>query len=119
MSVGRVDGRYSHEPRIHRRQHGRQSRPRRRICPADRPEPKNIPDYQGPPDATIDFGGWTWRYDLVPIAAGRTEITLTYDWSNVSPHHQDIEFPPFPRSHLENSLRNLAELAEQRQSAET
>lgn len=75
-------------------------------------EPKDIPGYQGPPDAGIDYGGWTWRYDLVPAGSG-TAVTLTYDWSNVSPHHRDIEFPPFPESHLENSLRNLAALAEQ------
>lgn len=74
-------------------------------------EPKHIPGYQGPPDADIDYGGWTWRYDLTPTGDG-TEVTLTYDWSGVSPHHQDIDFPPFPRSHLENSLRNLAVLAE-------
>ncbi len=54
-------------------------------------EPKDIPGYQGPPDAGIDYGGWTWRYDLVPAGSG-TAVTLTYDWSNVSPHHRDIEF---------------------------
>ena len=43
-----------------------------------------------------------------------TAVTLTYDWSDVSPHHRDIEFPPFPVSHVENSLANLAALAEGR-----
>jgi hypothetical protein len=37
---------------------------------------------------------------------------LTYDWSRVPPHHRDIEFPPFGRQHLDNSLKHLAELAE-------
>lgn len=71
-------------------------------------EPQNIPGYQGPPDAGIDYGGWIWRYDLTPVGDRRTEVTLTYDWSNLSPHHGDINFPPFPTGHLDNSLRNLA-----------
>jgi hypothetical protein len=38
---------------------------------------------------------------------------LTYDWSRVPPHNRDIEFPPFDPQHLDDSLRNLAALAEQ------
>lgn len=56
-------------------------------------------------------GGWQWRYDLAP-KDGATEVTLTYDWSQVPQFLRDnIPFPPFPVSHLENSLANLDRLA--------
>lgn len=43
----------------------------------------------------------------------QTRVTLTYDWSAVPAQwRQHIEFPPFPTSHLNNSLANLAKLAE-------
>ena len=63
-------------------------------------------------DGGLEFGGWTWRYDLAPAGPDRTEVTLTYDWSNVlAQTREHIPFPPFPVSHLENSLANLAQLA--------
>jgi hypothetical protein len=63
----------------------------------------------------IEFGGWIWRYDLEPVGDDRTEVTLTYDWSGVpSQQRQHIPFPPFDVSHLDNSLKHLAELAETR-----
>lgn len=68
---------------------------------------------QGPDDANLQFGGWVWRYDLKPAGRARTEVTLTYDWSAVPPQiREHIGFPPFEPSHLDNSLKNLAELAE-------
>jgi hypothetical protein len=76
-------------------------------------EARHIPGREGPDDGTIEFGGWVWRYDLKPVGVDHTEVTLTYDWSRVPAHNRDIEFPPFDPQHLENSLRNLAELAEQ------
>lgn len=61
----------------------------------------------------LEFGGWTWRYDLVSLGPARTEVTLTYDWSAVpASTRQDISFPPFGQDHLDNSLRNLAALAQ-------
>ena len=67
---------------------------------------------QGPDDAHLEFGGWFWRYDLRPLAPTETEVTLSYDWSAVPPHlREHIGFPPFEPQHLENSLKNLAELA--------
>jgi len=70
---------------------------------------------QGDDDANLDFGGWTWRYDLKPVGQSQTEVTLTYDWSAVPQEiRQPIGFPPFDISHLENSLKHLAELAEAR-----
>jgi hypothetical protein len=70
---------------------------------------------QGADDANLDFGGWIWRYDLRPIGDDRTEVTLTYDWSGVPPDiREDIGFPPFDRQHLDNSLKHLAGLAQDR-----
>jgi uncharacterized protein YndB with AHSA1/START domain len=66
-------------------------------------------------DGNLDFGGWIWRYDLEPVADDRTEVTLTYDWSAVPQAiREEIGFPPFDRQHLDNSLKHLAELAQDR-----
>jgi hypothetical protein len=68
---------------------------------------------QGPDDATLEFGGWTWRYDLVAKDGDRTDVTLTYDWSAVPAElREHIQFPPFDTQHLINSLKHLTELAE-------
>ncbi len=70
---------------------------------------------QGPDDTTLEFGGWIWRYDLEPVADDRTAVTLTYDWSAVPAQlREHIQFPPFDRQHLDNSLKHLAEIAEAR-----
>ena len=43
------------------------------------------------------FGGWTRRYDLVALEPSRAEVTLTYDWTAVTPFPREhITFPPFP-----------------------
>jgi hypothetical protein len=69
----------------------------------------------GGDDAELEFGGWFWRYDLEPVGDDRTEVTLTYDWSAVPAHVREyIQFPPFEPSHLDNSLKHLAALAEGR-----
>jgi uncharacterized protein YndB with AHSA1/START domain len=70
---------------------------------------------QGDDDANLDFGGWFWRYDLAPVGDSRTDVTLTYDWSAVSrATREQISFPPFELSHLDNSLKHLADIAEAR-----
>jgi len=70
---------------------------------------------QGADDANLDFGGWIWRYDLEPLGDDRTEVTLTYDWSAVPPAiREHIGFPPFDRQHLDDSLKHLAGLAQDR-----
>ncbi|WKG04934.1 SRPBCC family protein [Mycolicibacterium sp. HK-90] len=70
---------------------------------------------QGADDANLDFGGWIWRYDLKPLGEDLTEVTLTYDWSAVPQAiRENIEFPPFERQHLDNSLKHLAGLAQGR-----
>ncbi|WP_103381458.1 SRPBCC family protein [Pseudonocardia dioxanivorans] len=61
----------------------------------------------------LEFGGWTWRYDLTPAGPSETRVRLTYDWSAVPQHIREyIAFPPFAPDHLANSLRHLGELAE-------
>ncbi|GAA1555828.1 SRPBCC family protein [Actinomadura kijaniata] len=63
-------------------------------------------------DGRLEFGGWTWRYDLVPLGPSETEVTLTYDWSAVPPSIREyLRFPPFGPDHLTDSLRHLAGLA--------
>lgn len=70
---------------------------------------------QGADDAALEFGGWIWRYDLEPLDDDRTQVTLTYDWSAVPPAlREHIQFPPFDRQHLDNSLKHLAGLAQDR-----
>ena len=62
-------------------------------------------------DGSLAFGGWTWRYDLDPVAPSQTSVTLSYDWSAVpDPIRRHIGFPPFPPDHLANSLAHLAHL---------
>ena len=66
-------------------------------------------------DGGLGFGGWLWRYDLTPAGPSQTKITLSYDWSAVSGEvRARIGFPPFPVSHLVNSLVHLAELVSSR-----
>ena len=86
-----------------------------RVEVLDRPRTIAWQPGQGPDDANLEFGGWLWRYDLTSRGSDRTEVTLSYDWSKVHSHLREfIQFPPFPASHLENSLKHLAELVERR-----
>ncbi|MCQ4117809.1 polyketide cyclase [Rhodococcus tibetensis] len=63
-------------------------------------------------DGHLEFGGWIWRYDLVPRGPSETEVTLTYDWSAVPQFIREyLQFPPFGPEHLTNSLHHLGELA--------
>jgi uncharacterized protein YndB with AHSA1/START domain len=73
------------------------------------------PTSAGAADDELAYGGWIWRYDLTPVGGGHTEVTLSYDWSAVPPEVRElIGFPMFEVSHLDNSLRHLAELASTR-----
>jgi len=64
-------------------------------------------------DGGLRFGGWVWRYDLAPAGPSKSAVTLTYDWSAVPDAvREHIGFPPFPPEHLDNSLANLARLAQ-------
>lgn len=70
-----------------------------------------LPIGQGP-DGSWAPGGWVWRYDVTETDDGGSEVTLTYDWSQVPDFlRKEISFPPFPVSHVESSLANLEQLA--------
>jgi uncharacterized protein YndB with AHSA1/START domain len=67
------------------------------------------PGYMSQETGELEFGGWTWRYDLTQLGPGETKVILSYDWSAVGPiPRQHIQFPPFPADHLDNSLSHLA-----------
>lgn len=67
------------------------------------------PGYESAPRGELEFGGWVWRYDLIPLTSDQTEVTLSYDWSAVGPvPRQHLQFPPFAPDHLANSLIHLA-----------
>jgi uncharacterized protein YndB with AHSA1/START domain len=73
------------------------------------------PTSAGAEDAALEYGGWIWRYDLEPVGDDQTNVTLTYDWSAVPPEGREIiPFPMFEVTHLENSLKHLAEVASTR-----
>ncbi|GGR66569.1 activator of HSP90 ATPase [Streptomyces aureoverticillatus] len=62
-------------------------------------------------DGHLEFGGWSWRYDLASLGPSETRVTLTYDWSAVPQSIREyLHFPPFGPEHLTNSLHHLAEL---------
>jgi hypothetical protein len=77
-------------------------------------EPRAIgwkPGTESPDTGELSFGGWTWRYDLEPIARAQTTVTLTYDWSAVGPEVREyLQFPAFGPGHLDRSLQHLAQL---------
>jgi hypothetical protein len=63
-------------------------------------------------DGNLSFGGWIWRYDIHDAGSNASDVTLTYDWSAVPAElREHIQFPPFPPAHLDNSLKNLSDLA--------
>jgi hypothetical protein len=52
-------------------------------------------------------GGWFWRYDLTP-SGDRTDVTLTYDWSETPQQFRDeVGMPVFPEQFIEESLAAL------------
>ncbi|MCU1502266.1 MAG: hypothetical protein JWM12_1620 [Ilumatobacteraceae bacterium] len=72
-----------------------------------------MPGQESPETGDLGFGGWTWRYDLEAASPAQTTVTLTYDWSAVSPAVREIiQFPPFGSDHLEQSLQHLSNLVE-------
>lgn len=63
-------------------------------------------------DGNLSFGGWIWRYDIHHVGPSESRVTLTYDWSGVTPElREHIQFPPFDPAHLDNSLKHLSDLA--------
>ncbi|SBS78393.1 conserved hypothetical protein [uncultured Mycobacterium sp.] len=63
-------------------------------------------------DAAADLPRLLQRDDLESLGPEQTRVTLTYDWSKVPAEiRENIPFPAFPVSHLDNSLANLGKLA--------
>ncbi len=80
-----------------------------RLDVVDRPKAIGWATGYDPGNGILKFGGWTWRYDLRAAGPGRTDVTLTYDWSAATDEARGlIDFPPFPPDHLSNSLDHLA-----------
>ena len=54
--------------------------------------------------------GWEWMWELKAQDAGTTDVTLTYDWSQVTDKDllAKVSFPLVPESALQDSLGNLA-----------
>lgn len=79
-----------------------------------RDAPKAIawkPGFEADETGRLEFGGWVWRYDLVPAGLSQTTVTLTYDWSAATAQaRQNFQFPIFGVDHLEHSLEHLAGL---------
>jgi hypothetical protein len=69
------------------------------------------PGYEADETGRLEFGGWLWRYDLVPVGSSQTAVTLTYDWSGATAEaRQNFQFPIVGVDHLEHSLEHLAGL---------
>lgn len=54
--------------------------------------------------------GWEWLYQLAPVGSDATEVSLTYDWSDVTDPAllKQVSFPAIPVEDLEESLNLLA-----------
>lgn len=56
-----------------------------------------------------DSHGWSWRFDLSRLDGKRTEVTLTYDWSQTSPETATrFGIPDHDTADLEACLTRLA-----------
>ncbi|MEJ7794711.1 MAG: SRPBCC family protein [Nocardioides sp.] len=54
--------------------------------------------------------GWEWTWELAAQGSESTDVTLTYDWSNVTDPAllEKVKFPLVSQSELEDSLGRLA-----------
>ena len=54
--------------------------------------------------------GWQWVWELQPDGSDSTEVTLTYDWNNVTDKEtlKQVTFPMVSKEDLEQSLNQLA-----------
>ncbi len=54
--------------------------------------------------------GWQWVWTLTPTSQDETDVSLTYDWSQVTDKEllKKVSFPLIPAQTLEASLGNLA-----------
>jgi uncharacterized protein YndB with AHSA1/START domain len=56
--------------------------------------------------------GHLWRWELDPLDEGRTRVTHTYDWSNLTDEKRFARARATPADKLQASLDRLADLAE-------
>jgi uncharacterized protein YndB with AHSA1/START domain len=56
--------------------------------------------------------GHLWRWELAPIDGGRTRVTHTYDWSQLTDEKRLVRARATGVAALTSSLTRLAELAE-------
>ena len=61
-------------------------------------------------DAGAEPAGWAWLWEFEPNPQGGSEVTLTYDWSQVTDPEvlSRVEFPVVSRAQLKESMDNLA-----------
>lgn len=64
---------------------------------------KTAPEGEEPP-------GWQWIWELRPEGPDATQVSVTYDWSEVTDKEvlKKVSFPAIPQEDLELSLENLA-----------
>ncbi|WP_067674239.1 SRPBCC family protein [Nocardia miyunensis] len=56
--------------------------------------------------------GHLWRWELEPLAPGRTRVTHTYDWTQLTDEHRMIRARVTTSDKLLGSVDRLAELSE-------
>lgn len=63
-----------------------------------------------PAPAGTEPPGWEWMYELKSEGSDSTEVSLTYDWSDVTDKAllKKISFPLISQAQLEDSLAQLA-----------
>lgn len=57
--------------------------------------------------------GHLWRWELEPVEGGRTRVTHTYDWSQLTDENRFARARATTEDNLHASLERLAALAEQ------
>ena len=72
-------------------------------------DPKKLIAWQTAPAGT-EPKGWQWIWELQDLGPDSTEVTLTYDWSNVTDKEtlKKVNFPMVSKDDLEESLNKLA-----------
>ena len=63
-----------------------------------------------PAPAGTEPPGWEWVWELAPQGSDATDVTLTYDWGQVTDKEllQKVHFPLVSEAQLEDSLGRLA-----------
>ncbi|MBM6403040.1 SRPBCC family protein [Phycicoccus sp. CSK15P-2] len=72
-------------------------------------EPNKLLAWKTAPAGT-EPPGWEWVWELTPQGPDSTEVTCTYDWSQVTDKEllQKVSFPLVSQEQMEDSLSKLA-----------